>query len=220
MEKMVGYRTVYESGEAETVEKKSRFITNVYHVETEEEVQAYLEALHKQHWSANHVCYAYILGKKQELVRASDDGEPSGTAGRPILDVVQGAGLCNTLVTVTRYFGGTLLGTGGLVRAYSEGAKAGLAASVLVDKQPAQLLEITTDYVGIGKILYILGQEELTAIDSNYGENVILQVPVPETQLEHLKKQITEGTSGQAKMNELRALYLGTISGKVQVFED
>ena len=220
MEKMVGYRTVYESGEAETVEKKSRFITNVYHVETEEEVQAYLEALHKQHWSANHVCYAYILGKKQELVRASDDGEPSGTAGRPILDVVQGAGLCNILVTVTRYFGGTLLGTGGLVRAYSEGAKAGLAASVLVDKQPAQLLEITTDYVGIGKILYVLGQEELTAIDSNYGENVILQVPVPETQLEHLKKQITEGTSGPAKMNELRALYLGTISGKVQVFED
>ena len=115
------YKTVYVGDTAEIVEKKSRFIANLEHVESEEEALAYIETIRKKYWDARHNCYAYCIGKKQELKRCSDDGEPSQTAGKPMLDVLTGAGLCDTVVVVTRYFGGTLLGTGGLVRAYGCG---------------------------------------------------------------------------------------------------
>ena len=121
------FRTVYRGGTGEIVEKKSRFIATVRLVESEEEALSCLEALRKKYWDARHNCFVYIIGENQETVRCSDDGEPSGTAGRPMLDVVQGAGLRNVLVVVTRYFGGTLLGTGGLVRAYSQAVQEGLA---------------------------------------------------------------------------------------------
>ena len=119
------FRTVYRGGTGEIVEKKSRFIATVRLVESEEEALSCLEALRKKYWDARHNCFVYIIGENQETVRCSDDGEPSGTAGRPMLDVVQGAGLRNVLVVVTRYFGGTLLGTGGLVRAYSQAVQEG-----------------------------------------------------------------------------------------------
>ena len=111
------YKTVYEGGTGEIVEKKSRFIANVRPVETEEEALAFIEEMKKKYWDARHNCSAYILGERQEQMRCSDDGEPSQTAGKPMMDVLDGAGLTNTAVVVTRYFGGTLLGTGGLVRA-------------------------------------------------------------------------------------------------------
>ena len=121
------YKTVYEGGEGEIVEKKSRFIATVRPVETEEEALAFIEEMKKKYWDARHNCSAYVLGEQQELMRCSDDGEPSQTAGKPMMDVLTGAGLTNVAVVVTRYFGGTLLGTGGLVRAYTQAAKEGLA---------------------------------------------------------------------------------------------
>ena len=127
------FRTVYRGGTGEIVEKKSRFIATVRLVESEEEALSCLEALRKKYWDARHNCFVYIIGENQETVRCSDDGEPSGTAGRPMLDVVQGAGLRNVLVVVTRYFGGTLLGTGGLVRAYSQAVRGGGAKKGFVD---------------------------------------------------------------------------------------
>lgn len=145
------FRTVYRGGTGEIVEKKSRFIATVRLVESEEEALSCLEALRKKYWDARHNCFVYIIGENQETVRCSDDGEPSGTAGRPMLDVVQGAGLRNVLVVVTRYFGGTLLGTGGLVRAYSQAVQEGLANSVLIDEICGVRLLIETDYNGIGK---------------------------------------------------------------------
>ena len=117
-------------------------------VHSEEEALAFLESIRKKYWDARHHCYAYVIGEKRELVRCSDDGEPGGTAGRPILDVLAGEELYNTMVVVTRYFGGTLLGTGGLVRAYSRAAQAGLAASTVIEKQYGVLLKIGTDYNG------------------------------------------------------------------------
>lgn len=140
------FRTVYRGGTGEIVEKKSRFIATVRLVESEEEALSCLEALRKKYWDARHNCFVYIIGENQETVRCSDDGEPSGTAGRPMLDVVQGAGLRNVLVVVTRYFGGTLLGTGGLVRAYSQAVQEGLANSVLIDEICGVRLLIETDY--------------------------------------------------------------------------
>ena len=152
------YKTVYKGGEGEIVEKKSRFIATVVPVHSEEEALKFVEAMKKKYWNATHNCYAYVIGENHELQRYSDDGEPGGTAGKPMLDVLIGEEIHNAAIVVTRYFGGTLLGTGGLVRAYSAAAKQGLASSVIITKNPGVKLRLATDYAGLGKIQYILGQ--------------------------------------------------------------
>ena len=135
------YQTVYEGGTGEIVEKKSRFIATVRPVETEEEALAFIEEMKKKYWDARHNCFAYVLGERQEIMRCSDDGEPSGTAGRPMLEVLLAEEIRNVAVVVTRYFGGTLLGTGGLVRAYSQAVKAGLENCVTgVMRQGVEIL--------------------------------------------------------------------------------
>lgn len=128
------YKTVYEGGEGEIVEKKSRFIATVIPVKTEDEALEFIERTRKKYWNATHNCFAYVLGEQFEIQRCSDDGEPSGTAGKPMLDVLLGEEIHNAAVVVTRYFGGTLLGTGGLVRAYSGAVKEGLACSTIITK--------------------------------------------------------------------------------------
>ena len=132
---MEQYKTVLEGGTGEIVEKKSRFIATVRPVKNEEEPLAFLEEMRKKYWDARHNCYAYSIGKNREFTRCSDDGEPSGTAGRPMLDVILGEDIYNVAVVVTRYFGGVLLGTGGLVRAYSKAVQEGLAGSLVIEKK-------------------------------------------------------------------------------------
>ena len=193
------FRTVYRGGTGEIVEKKSRFIATVRLVESEEEALSCLEALRKKYWDARHNCFVYIIGENQETVRCSDDGEPSGTAGRPMLDVVQGAGLRNVLVVVTRYFGGTLLGTGGLVRAYSQAVQEGLANSVLIDEICGVRLLIETDYNGIGKIQYLLGQRGSSDSGIRVHRSGEIRVLVPKTEVDRLCAEITEGTNGKGK---------------------
>ena len=149
------YKTVYEGGEGEIVEKKSRFIATVRPIQTEEEALAFIEEMKKKYWDARHNCYVYSVGKNREYTRCSDDGEPSGTAGRPMLDVILGEDIYNVAAVVTRYFGGILLGTGGLVRAYSRSLQEGLAASTVIEKTYGISMEVVTDYTGIGKIQYI-----------------------------------------------------------------
>ena len=154
------YKTVYCGGEAEIIEKKSRFIATVKPVKSEEEAIAFIESLKKKYWNATHNCFAYVIGEHFQVQRCSDDGEPSGTAGKPMLDVLMGEEIHDTVVVVTRYFGGTLLGTGGLVRAYQSSTKAGLEASTVITKMHGHKTSIQTDYTGLGKIQYILGQSE------------------------------------------------------------
>ena len=134
------YKTVYSGGEAEIIEKKSRFIATVKPVKSEEEAITFIEGLKKKYWNATHNCFAYVIGERFQTQRCSDDGEPSGTAGRPMLDVLLGEEVHDVAVVVTRYFGGTLLGTGGLVRAYQEATKAGLNASKIIVKQKGKRL--------------------------------------------------------------------------------
>ena len=148
------YKTVYEGGEGELVEKKSRFIATVRPVKTEEEANQFVEEMRKKYWDARHNCWAFILGERQEFKRCSDDGEPSQTAGKPMMDVLTGAGLTDVAVVVTRYFGGTLLGTGGLVRAYSGAVQEGLKNSTVITKYLGVKLSVTTDYNGVGKLQY------------------------------------------------------------------
>lgn len=210
---------IYHGGEDEIVEKKSRFIGQVFPVTTEEEAISLIEQTKKKYWDARHNCYAYILGEYGEITRCTDDGEPAGTAGRPILEVLQGEGIHDVLLIVTRYFGGTLLGTGGLVRAYSQAAKAGLAASQVLEKVRGHQLTIHTDYNGIGKLQYITAQSEIAVMDTQYAEDVTMILAVPLEESDKLVKQITEATAGQAQIEGLEEIvHYAVADGKVILY--
>ena len=148
------YVTVKAFGQAEIVEKKSRFIANVKPITSEDDAVAYIEEIKKKYRDARHNCYAYQLGDKNQIQRYSDDGEPGGTAGMPILDVLRGKDIKNTIIVVTRYFGGTLLGTGGLVRAYSLSAREGIAVAGLIERIPHIKQHFIVDYTLSGKVQY------------------------------------------------------------------
>ena len=212
-------KTVYSGGEAEIVEKKSRFIATVRPVKTEEEALAFLEEMKKKYWDARHNCYVYSIGMNREFTRCSDDGEPSGTAGRPMLDVILGEDIYNVAVVVTRYFGGVLLGTGGLVRAYSKAVQEGLAASKVILKQKGIALKITTDYTGLGKIQYIAGERNIPVLDSEYTDKVVMKLLVPVQDVGSVQKAITEGTNGRAGIEKDQELYYAVIDGKVITFD-
>ena len=214
------YRTIYRGGEDEIIEKKSRFIATVVPVNTEEEALEFVEKTRKKYWDARHNCFAYIIGERGQLQRCSDDGEPNGTAGKPMLDVLLGNELRNVAVVVTRYFGGTLLGTGGLVRAYSQAVKEGLKNCVLVERKPGARLEIETDYTGAGKIQYLAAQGGLTQLNVEYGVQVILTYMVPLNQAESFQKQVTEKTAGRAVIRRGKDLYYGLAAGELVIFED
>lgn len=213
------YRTVYQGGKGEIVEKKSRFIAEVFLVNSEEEAMQYLEQVRKKYWDARHHCWAYVIGEERVTERCSDDGEPSGTAGKPILEVIRGAGLHNIFVVVTRYFGGTLLGTGGLVRAYTESAREGISHSQIITKIYGFKLNLTTDYTGLGKIQYLLGQRGLTILDSVYTEKVDLTVLIPKEEESKLIAEITEATNGQTGITRTGECWFANVDGEMVVFE-
>lgn len=214
------YKIVYAGGEGEIVEKKSRFIATVVPVETEEEALAFIESMRKKYWNATHNCFAYAIGERQKILRCSDDGEPSGTAGKPMLDVLIGEELHNVAVVVTRYFGGTLLGTGGLVRAYASATQAGLSASKIITKRFGFKLKITTDYTGLGKIQYILGEKKIKTLDSEYTDQVVLHILVPNEMLDEIKEEVTEGTAGRAVMEVGEELWYGEVDGELKILEE
>ena len=213
------YKTVLEGAEGEITEKKSRFIATVRPVETEEEALAFIEEMKKKYWDARHNCYVYSVGSNREFTRCSDDGEPSGTAGRPMLDVVLGEEIYNVAVVVTRYFGGVLLGTGGLVRAYSKAVQEGLAASAVIEKIRGAVLKVTTDYNGIGKIQYIAGERGIPVLDSDYTDKVVMKLLVPEKELDGLKKALTEATNGRASMEKEKSLYYAVHNKELHLFD-
>lgn len=214
------YKTVYVGREAEIIEKKSRFIATVKPVKSEEEAIAFIESLKKKYWNATHNCFAYVIGEHFQIQRCSDDGEPSGTAGKPMLDVLLGEELHDTAVVVTRYFGGTLLGTGGLVRAYQSSTKAGLKASTVITKTHGHKVAIQTDYTGLGKIQYILGQRGIQILNSEYTDRVQLEVLLPEAEVKIIMAEITEGTNGQAVMEMQEECYFANVDGEMEIFEE
>lgn len=214
------YKTVYQGGTGEIVEKKSRFIATVRPVKTEEEAMLFIEEMKKKYWDARHNCSAWVIGERRESMRCSDDGEPQGTAGKPMLDVLLGEELYNTAVVVTRYFGGTLLGTGGLVRAYSKAVQEGLAASRVITKSHGILTEVGTDYNGVGKLQYLFAQSDIPIMDSVYAEDVRLQVLVPAAEAERVKKAVTEATSARASVTEVKELYFAVSDGEYLLFDD
>lgn len=213
-----GYRVVYEGGEGEIVEKKSRFIATVRPVETEEEAVAFINEMKKKYWDARHNCSAFVIGSRQEVTRCSDDGEPAQTAGRPMLDVLLREGITNVAVVVTRYFGGVLLGTGGLVRAYQSATQAGLVASKIIEKRQGKKLIIHTDYNGLGKLQYLFGQQKTAILDTEYAADVVLTILVPVEQKDFLYKEITEQTNGTSQMEWGEDAVYALIDKTVQIF--
>lgn len=213
-----GYRVVYEGGEGEIVEKKSRFIATVRPIETEEKAVAFINEMKKKYWDARHNCSAFVIGSRQEITRCSDDGEPAQTAGRPMLDVLLREGITNVAVVVTRYFGGVLLGTGGLVRAYQSATQAGLAASKIIEKRQGKKLIIHTDYNGLGKLQYLFGQRKTAILDTEYAADVVLTILVPLEQKDFLYKEITEQTNGTAQMEWGEDAVYALIDKTVQIF--
>lgn len=211
--KLEPYKIIEYGGVGEIEEKKSRFIAQAQAVSTEEEAQAFIESVRKRYWDARHHCYAYILGEQGQVMRFSDDGEPSGTAGRPILEVLTGSGIRNLVLVVTRYFGGTLLGTGGLVRAYTQAAQAGIAASRVCTMCYGYIFTVETDYNGIGKIQYLLGQRGILIEDSVYAQQVSITCKVPYEEKEKLLHEITEATAARAQVTISDPIYYKSAGG-------
>ena len=197
-----GYYTIEKEAQGEITEKKSRFICDLYHVESEDEIKDIVEALKKKHYQARHVCHAAILGDDSDVLKYSDDGEPSGTAGRPMLDILKGRKLTYTLACVTRYFGGVLLGTGGLVRAYSDSLMAALENAQIVKKQLCRKLSFSMDYQMIGKLKYVLDDYKAKMLKEEYGTMVDITIAIPEDMTERFKDYLTQTSAGKIAVTD------------------
>ena len=211
---------VYKGGQGEITEKKSRFIATVRPVESEDEAVSFINETKKKYWDARHNCSAFVIGKRQELTRCSDDGEPAGTAGRPMLDVLLKENIHNAAGVVTRYFGGVLLGTGGLVRAYQQATKAGLSASEIIEKKDGAVLFIRTDYTGIGRLQYLFAQEKITVMDTAYEADVLVKAVIPENDKKRIEKTIIEQTNGTAKLEWGDEVTFAEYDGEVLLFKN
>lgn len=193
------YRTVKRTATDEIVEKRSRFIADVKPVETEEEAVAFLEEIKKKYWDARHHVFAYIL-EKNNIQRYSDDGEPAGTAGLPVLDIIKKEGLSNLVVVVTRYFGGILLGTGGLVHAYSKSAKVGIEAAEPVTMTLCSELTVECDYSFLGKIQSEACAKGYDISGTDYAENVKISILVPVSEVSAFEADMVDKTNGRVSI--------------------
>lgn len=194
------YKTIEDYGIAEIVEKRSKFIAHARPVSSKAEAIEYLNSLKQKYWDARHNVYAYIL-RENNIMRYSDDGEPSGTAGVPVLEILKKEELTDIIVVVTRYFGGILLGTGGLVHAYSKAAKAGVEAAGIVNMILCRKVKIKCDYNLSGKIQYEINEfEEAFEDDIKYDECVIQSVYVPVESVERFTKKIIDRTNAKAEI--------------------
>ncbi|MBQ6590141.1 MAG: YigZ family protein [Lachnospiraceae bacterium] len=192
------YLTIREEGRGEYEEKKSRFLGEAIPVASEEEAAAQIARVRKQYYDARHHCYAWVLGEGSEKKKSSDDGEPSGTAGQPILKVIEGSGCTNILIIVTRYFGGTLLGTGGLVRSYTQAAREALGNAGKVRMCLCRQLAVTVDYSALDRLLYELRRDGIEMGETEYGAQVTLHLTVETAKADDLIRKITALTSGAA----------------------
>ncbi len=193
-------KVLMKPGTAEVVEKKSRFIASMASVETPEEAIAFIESVKKKYWDARHNCSAYVIGKDGEYTRCNDDGEPAQTAGLPMLEVLLHSEVRNIVVVVTRYFGGTLLGTGGLIRAYGQTVKEALANSEIGEEVKGVMLTIKTEYTLLGKIQHILAKNGIEIMETVYEENVMLTIRVRTDLVDTIENELVTVTCGKLEV--------------------
>lgn len=199
---VTSYFTVKGYGEQEIVIQKSRFIAQVNRAATEEEAQAFIKEVKKKHWDATHNCSAYVIGEHDQVQKANDDGEPGGTAGIPILEVIKKRQLKNTVVVVTRYFGGIKLGAGGLIRAYGKAASEGIDAAGTVERKLMRVMNIGMEYTWLGKVENELGDSRYSTKGIQYLERVRMGIYVPAGEEEKFREWIVNLTNGQVEIEE------------------
>ena len=192
------FKILYIGGQGEIEEKKSRFIAHIAPVTTEAEATEFIATKKKQYWDARHNCSAFVLGDNNEISRCNDDGEPAQTAGRPMLDILLRENIHNCVVVVTRYFGGVLLGTGGLVRAYQAAVLEGLNNCQILTPKTGFPATIHTDYNGYGKIEYVLRENAIQIISTDFGADVSIETVIPVDLKEQLENTIADKTAGSA----------------------
>ena len=206
----LGYISIKDSVKTYLVEKKSRFIADAANVESEEEARAFLSKIKSEYPEASHHTYAYVIGKQVPAARYSDDGEPHGTAGLPILDVLQSKGITNTIIVVTRYFGGTKLGAGGLVRAYSKSAADCMEAASVIRHIPGTVFAIESDYHNLGKIKNYLEKTGYSIEGEDYSSHVIIRTLIPDSEEASVKTKIADLTNATAEVLESGKKYIET----------
>ncbi|MFD2044981.1 YigZ family protein [Ornithinibacillus salinisoli] len=202
------YFTVKHNGSDEIIIQKSRFIGYVRRVETEEEAQHFIQEIKKKHHDANHNCSAYIIGENDHIQKANDDGEPSGTAGVPILEVLKKRHLKDTAVVVTRYFGGIKLGAGGLIRAYGSTTSQAIQTTGIVNRQLMQGFSITVDYTLLGKLENVIRNSEYILDSIHYLENVEFIIYVKHGEEEVFREWIIDTTNDQADISKRDVKYI------------
>ncbi|MED1204362.1 YigZ family protein [Heyndrickxia acidicola] len=202
------YLTVKGYGEHEIIIQKSRFIAHVQRAVTEDEAQSFIQEIKKKHREANHNCSAYMIGQQNQIQKANDDGEPTGTAGIPMLEVLKKRDLKDTAVVVTRYFGGIKLGGGGLIRAYGKSVSEGLNAIGIVERTLMCVMHAKMDYTWIGKVENELRSSIYEIKEIHYADQVEFEVYVEENQKTAYTEWMTELTNGQAEIMEGETLYL------------
>ncbi|WP_017585873.1 YigZ family protein [Nocardiopsis ganjiahuensis] len=192
-------RTIRRGGEHEVEIRKSRFICAMARVDSEDAARAFIAERRKEHWSANHNCTAYVLGEDGGVQRSSDDGEPAGTAGVPMLEVLRHRRITDTVAVVTRYFGGTKLGAGGLIRAYGNSVSAAVEEFGLLERRRLQVVDVFADYVLGGRLESDLRDSPLTVREVAYEDRVRIEVALPEADLPDFEVRLAELTGGRAE---------------------
>ncbi|MBW6409965.1 YigZ family protein [Clostridium weizhouense] len=193
----MSYITIRNLGEDRFEEKKSEFIGYAKRVETEEKAKAFVSEIKNMHKQARHNCWAYVVGENLNIQRYSDDGEPQGTAGIPILEVMKKAGITDCAIVVTRYFGGVLLGTGGLTRAYTKGASIAIKSAGIVEKVLGVKISLEMDYDLLGKVQYICGQNSWYIEDVEYTDKVVAHILAEKDIVESIEAEMIESSSGK-----------------------
>lgn len=209
------FRTLHSYGSDEYIVEKSKFIGHAKPVQTEEEARMFVEEIKQKYKDATHNVWAYTIGQSMNIQRYSDDGEPQGTAGIPTLELIKKEDLRNVVVVVTRYFGGIKLGAGGLVRAYTKGAKVGIEAGIVIEKVKYTEVKIKIDYNLLGKIQNEIMNLELTIKDTIYGEDVEIIVYVRNEDVENLKSRIIDITNAKANVTLGEEYYLSEKGNKL-----
>lgn len=213
------WMSLYKGGTGEIEEKKSRFIANISPVSSVEEATDFINGIKKKYWDARHNCSAFVIGDNGETVRSSDDGEPSGTAGRPMLEVLTKEKITNICVVVTRYFGGTLLGTGGLVRAYQGAVKEGLANCSILKKISGTITNVRCDYNDFEKIRFKCTQEGYHILSVDYSDKAFLRVLTPADQAGALRELAEFISSGKAEISSDKNVTYALVDKEPMIFD-
>jgi len=212
---MSNYKSIHKEGRDELIINKSRFIGTACPVETEDEALEFIDKVKREFKDATHNVYAYVIGENSNIQRYSDAGEPSGTAGMPVLNVINQENIKNAAVVVTRYFGGVLLGAGGLVRAYTKGSKIALESGIIVDKKLFYDVSFKIDYTLLGKMDNELVKNNFILVDRIYEDRVLIKLIAENENLDNIKALVGEITSGKAEISVGQAAYYSVKNGKI-----